>query len=81
MTRLTTFDWIALVLLIIGGVNLGLIGFFDYDLVIGIFGVSSLATRIVYAAVGLSGLYIAFVAPGFERSRTWERTMHTSHTT
>ncbi|HSU80371.1 MAG TPA: DUF378 domain-containing protein [Candidatus Angelobacter sp.] len=48
----------ALALIIIGGINWGLIGFFQFDLVAAIFGgqASSLA-RIVYGIVGLSALY------------------------
>lgn len=48
----------ALVLLIIGGINWGLIGFFQFDLVAAIFGGQSAAlSRIVYGIVGLSALY------------------------
>ena len=47
---------IALVLLIIGGINWGLIGFFDYNLVDAIFGDGSVGSRIVYAIVGVSAL-------------------------
>lgn len=48
----------ALALLIIGGINWGLIGFFQFDLVAAIFGgMGSALSRIVYGIVGLSGLY------------------------
>lgn len=50
-------DYIALILVIIGAVNWGLIGFFRFDLVRVIFGDMSLVSRIIYAAVGISGLY------------------------
>ena len=50
-------DYIALILVIIGAVNWGLIGFFKFDLVRVIFGDMSLISRIIYAAVGISGLY------------------------
>ncbi len=51
-------DYLALTLVIIGAINWGLIGFFQYDLVAGLFGgQSSWISRIVYALVGLSGLY------------------------
>ena len=46
-----------LFLIIIGAVNWGLIGFFQFDLVRVIFGNMSMFSRIIYAAVGLSGLY------------------------
>src|SRR5699024_8554304 len=49
---------IALVLVIIGALNWGLIGFFQFDLVATIFGgQASALSRIVYALVGLSGLF------------------------
>jgi len=59
--RLSTLDWVALVLVIVGGLNWGLVGFFDYDLVASIFGDATTVTRIVYDLVGLSGLYLVFV--------------------
>ncbi len=43
---------------IIGAINWGLIGFFDFNLVSAIFGDGTLFTRIIYALVGLSGLYL-----------------------
>lgn len=52
-----TVDYIALVLVIIGAVNWGLIGFFGFDLVRIIFGDMTFLSRVVYAVVGLCGLY------------------------
>lgn len=48
---------ITLVLIIVGGLNWGLIGFFDFNLVAAIFGASSWLARIVYALVGISALW------------------------
>ena len=49
---------IFLVIVIIGAINWGLIGLCQFDLVAAIFGgMSSIASRIVYAIVGISGLY------------------------
>lgn len=50
-------DKIALVLIIIGAINWGLIGFFEFDLVATLFGEMSVLSRIVYSLVGLSGLW------------------------
>ena len=50
-------DKIALVLIIIGAINWGLIGFFQFDLVATIFGDMSAFSRIIYALVGISGLW------------------------
>ncbi|MEK7217730.1 MAG: DUF378 domain-containing protein [Patescibacteria group bacterium] len=51
---------IALVLVIIGGLNWGLVGLFDYNLVSTIFGDASTLTRIIYDLVGLSAIYMIF---------------------
>ena len=48
---------VTLLLLIIGGLNWGLVGLFDVDLVAAIFGEMSLLSRIVYALVGASALW------------------------
>lgn len=48
----------ALALIIIGGLNWGLVGFFDYNLVDSLFGAGSALSRIVYALVGLSAIYV-----------------------
>lgn len=53
------FDWTTLTLVIVGAVNWGLIGFFQFDLVATIFGgMDSWISRIVYALVGIAGLYM-----------------------
>ena len=52
-----TLDYIALILVVIGAVNWGLIGFFDFDLVRMIFGEMTLVSRIIYSVVGIAGLY------------------------
>lgn len=49
---------LILILMIVGGINWGLVGFFDFNLVSAIFGVNlEFITRIVYAVVGLASLY------------------------
>lgn len=50
-------DKIALILVIIGAINWGLIGFFKFDLVAAIFGQMSVLSRIIYALVGISGIW------------------------
>ena len=50
-------DTIALILIIIGGLNWGLIGFFQFNLVDSIFGTYSIISRVIYALVGLSSIY------------------------
>ena len=49
---------LALTLLIVGGINWGLVGIFQFDLVAWLFGgVDSVVSRIVYTLVGLSALW------------------------
>ena len=56
-------DWIALILLIVGGINWGLIGLAQFDLVAAIFGgQDALLSRIVYILVGLAALYSIYTA-------------------
>jgi uncharacterized membrane protein YuzA (DUF378 family) len=51
-------DIIILSLIIIGSINWGLIGFLEFDLVAAIFGGTfAIGSRIVYALVGIAGLY------------------------
>lgn len=51
-------DYAALTLVIIGAVNWGLIGIFKLDLVNMLFGNMTWISRIIYALVGLAGLYL-----------------------
>ncbi|MCR5791779.1 MAG: DUF378 domain-containing protein [Lachnospiraceae bacterium] len=52
-----TIDYIALLFVIIGAINWGLIGFFGFDLVRVLFGDMSILSRIIYGIVGICGLY------------------------
>ena len=52
-----TIDYIALILVIIGAINWGLIGFLGFDLVRVVFGDMTLVSRIIYAVIGICGLY------------------------
>lgn len=67
MRNENTTDWIAWVLVIIGAINWGLVGFFSYDLVIGIFGDSF--AKVIFALVGIAGLYLIIrsLAPASRR--------------
>jgi len=55
-----TLDLIAFILLVIGGLNWGLVGIFSWDLVAAIFGELSVISRIVYILVAASALYTLF---------------------
>ena len=66
MRTYSALYWIALVLTVIGGLNWGLIGLIDLNLVEAIVGAGSIITRIVYVIVGLAALYLVAAAL-FER--------------
>lgn len=55
--KMKVIDKIALVLIIIGAINWGLIGLFQFDLVATIFGDMSVISRVIYTLVGVSGLW------------------------
>jgi hypothetical protein len=70
-----TLTQVLLWLAIIGALNWGLVGFFNWDLVRALFGNdsatdASVVARIVYALVGLAGLGLAFLAPRIRAART-----------
>jgi hypothetical protein len=50
-------DVIAAVLLVVGGLNWGLVGLLNFDLVARLFGQLSLLSRVVYSLVGVAALY------------------------
>jgi uncharacterized protein len=62
MKNLSTLDWLALILVLVGGVNWGLKGLLDIDLVATLFGTESAVTRAVYTLVGLAAVYMAAIS-------------------
>jgi uncharacterized membrane protein YuzA (DUF378 family) len=76
MRSLNIVDWICLVVLIIGGINWGLVGFFNFNLVENIVGVNG--ARFIYGLVGICALYVAVMSPNFGR-KPYHRTQHTAH--
>lgn len=77
--RLNVIDWIAYILAIVGGLNWGLVGFFNYNLVDEIFGVESTASRVIYALVGVSAVYLLYTASKLMH-RSDERVGRSHHT-
>ncbi len=53
-------DIIVTILLIVGGLNWGLVGLFQFDLVAAIFGHGAVLSRVVYSLVGLCAVYKIF---------------------
>jgi uncharacterized membrane protein YuzA (DUF378 family) len=50
-------DWLAIILLIVGGLNWGLVGLFGIDIVSTLFGPGSTLSRVIYVAIGLAGIW------------------------
>lgn len=50
-------DKLSWVLIIVGGLNWGLVGFLDYNLVDSLLGAGSTVSRVVYAVVGVAAVY------------------------
>ena len=59
--KMNTVDWIAWILVVIGALNWGLVGAFNYSLVTAIFGAGMIA-QWLYILVGIAGLYFAWMA-------------------
>lgn len=62
MNKLSGLDWLALVLVIVGALNWGLVGLFKFDLVAAIFGDMSVLSRVVYSLVGVSAVYVLAIS-------------------
>jgi uncharacterized membrane protein YuzA (DUF378 family) len=61
MKNLNGFDWVVLLLLIVGGLNWGMIGAFNIDVVSSICGAASTLVRVVYGLIGLSAIYSIYI--------------------
>jgi hypothetical protein len=64
--KLSILDWIALILVIVGGLNWGLIGVIGFNLVDSIFGIGLIA-NIVYVLVGLSALWLIVISAKLQK--------------
>jgi uncharacterized protein len=67
-------DCVTYALMIIGALNWGLIGLFNFNLVAFLFGPMSVLTRIIYVLVGLSALYDIIELPAMVRR--WHVRVH-----
>ena len=56
--KLSGLTWTSIALVVIGALNWGLVGLFNFDLVAKIFGELSAISRIIYVAIALAGLYL-----------------------
>ncbi|MBN1281998.1 MAG: DUF378 domain-containing protein, partial [Alphaproteobacteria bacterium] len=56
----TIKNYILMPLIIIGALNWGLVGLFNFDLVVTLFGMGTLITKVVYSLVGIAGFVYLF---------------------
>ncbi|MCX7885565.1 MAG: DUF378 domain-containing protein [Caloramator sp.] len=63
--KIDTLDWFSIALTVVGALNWGLIGLFNFDLVAFLFGPMSTVSRIVYTIVGISGIYLIYTSSKF----------------
>lgn len=68
-SAISAVDYIAMVLLIVGGLNWAMVGLLDVDVVATLFGAGSPATRLVYVLVGIAALYAIYMASRMGRPR------------
>lgn len=68
-TTINALDWIALTLVSIGGLNWGLVGLINYDVVEALFGIQTPAARIIYVLIGLAALYTIYTTTKLAASK------------
>ncbi len=78
MSKLKPLDLLAVILVVVGGLNWGLVGLFGFDLVAAIFGEMTILSRIVYTLVGIAAVYVAVRSPYLAHLRE-PRGEHTPH--
>lgn len=61
MNTWSKIDWAAMLLLVAGGINWGVIGVADVDLFASVFGKDSDITLLAYVLVGLAAIYVALM--------------------
>jgi uncharacterized membrane protein YuzA (DUF378 family) len=67
MKNLNVMDIFTAVILIVGGLNWGIYGFFGVNIIDSIFGVMSVVSRIIYILVGVSAVYVAMMTSNLEQ--------------
>jgi uncharacterized membrane protein YuzA (DUF378 family) len=68
-SKMSAIDYIAMALLIIGGLNWASVALFNTDVVASLFGAQSPATRLVYLLVGIAALYSIYLTSRMAASR------------
>ena len=60
--KMNALDKVCVLLVVVGGINWGLVGAFDFNLVDSLFGAGSALSRVVYVVVGLAALQVLYRA-------------------
>jgi uncharacterized membrane protein YuzA (DUF378 family) len=71
--KLSGLTWLAIALVVIGAINWGLVGLFNFDLVAAIFGHLTAISRVIYVAVALAGIYLIVDAMRLREERRGPR--------
>lgn len=58
MKKMNVLDWVALIILALGGLNWGLVGLFEYDIIANVFGDLSTVSKAIYVLVGAAAVYM-----------------------
>ncbi|MFH1783629.1 MAG: DUF378 domain-containing protein [bacterium] len=61
MGKLNLIDWIAIILVLIGALNWGLVGIFNFNLVSAILKDRSILATVLYGLIGVSSIYVAVI--------------------
>ena len=69
MQKLNSIDWVAVILVIIGGINWGLVGLFNLNLVDKIFGSVGWLASLIYILVGIAAVYLAVIANKLQKAQ------------
>jgi uncharacterized membrane protein YuzA (DUF378 family) len=77
--KLLGIDWVALVIMIIGALNWGLVGLFDFNLVAALFGEMTVISRIVYIIVALSAIWCIISLSTHTRHTTYGQPTVATH--
>lgn len=61
MKKFNVVEWVVFVLVVVGAINWGLVGFFHFNVVEVVFGSMPVVVNVVYDLVGLAGVYVAYL--------------------
>lgn len=67
--KIGTIEWIVLVLVILGGLNWGVYGIYNYNLIDALFGFGSTIGRTIYDLIGLASIWLIFMVAKLQSRR------------